>query len=228
MLPTPDLSHLHEQDYELIYEPAEDSYILLDALEADKDTLDLLPACPVVAEIGPGTGIASSFVQAQMLGPQGRSCLSFAIDINIHACNATRETCRRNLELFPAAEDALQLTEVIRGSLLDCLRLPQQVDLLLFNPPYVPTARAEINVDGTSLAATWAGGADGMAVTQQLLPLLPQILSAKGVFYLVAVARNKPAELIKDAPSSGCEARIILERKAGREKLCVIRFRRTS
>lgn len=39
MLPTPSLSHLSKEDFARVYEPAEDTFILLDALEADAERL---------------------------------------------------------------------------------------------------------------------------------------------------------------------------------------------
>ena len=51
MIATPDLSHLTRRDYLQVYEPAEDTFCLLDALEQDADRLRV--AQPrLVVEIG--------------------------------------------------------------------------------------------------------------------------------------------------------------------------------
>ena len=50
-------------------------------------------------------------------------------------------------------------------------RLLHHVDVLIFNPPYVPTEEEEAlnaQVQG-DIAGAWAGGFDGMAITNRLL-----------------------------------------------------------
>ncbi|CAG8777868.1 2297_t:CDS:2, partial [Dentiscutata heterogama] len=67
MLPTPNLDHITSNDYENVYEPAEDTFLFLDALENDIEFLknDVNPC--ICLEIGSGTGCVSTFL-GQLLG----------------------------------------------------------------------------------------------------------------------------------------------------------------
>lgn len=85
--------------------------------------------------------------------------------------------------------------DTIASDLLSGLRqrLAGKIDLLLFNPPYVPTPSEEVGSDG--IEAAWAGGEDGREVIDKVLPLLDDLLSPKGVMFMVVVAENKPEEI---------------------------------
>ncbi|EJD04388.1 uncharacterized protein FOMMEDRAFT_81636 [Fomitiporia mediterranea MF3/22] len=223
MLPTPDLSHLTRQDYERVYEPAEDTFILLDALE--KDAEELRNAKPrLCLEIGSGSGCVSIFV-GRMLGPS--ECLYLCSDINEHASQCTLRTGQKNnVSLDPVVTS---LSDAFNQRLRTC----SGVDLLIFNPPYVPTFNEEAAdaQEGRDISGSWAGGAFGMDITDRVLDNLKacdNILSQTGRFYLVAVKQNDiPSIRQRMQETQGLESEIVLERRAGREYLYVLKFFRT-
>ena len=49
-----------------------------------------------------------------------------------------------------------------------------KIDVLIFNPPYVPTESEE--VFGNGIEAAWAGGIDGREVIDRFIPFLPVCL----------------------------------------------------
>ncbi|OBZ80078.1 HemK methyltransferase family member 2 [Grifola frondosa] len=224
MIPTPDLSHLTREDYEHVYEPAEDTFILLDALEQDAE--ELRSISPLVClEIGSGSGCVSSFV-GSILGDS--AALYLATDINPNACKCTQRTGRQNkIPVEP-------ITASLVGPLLP--RLRHSVDILLFNPPYVPTFSSEADdaQQDADIAGAWAGGSDGMEVTDILLEeveaygVRPQdLLSPKGRFYLVAVKQNDLSNICKRMLlKHKLKGEVVLQRRAGREHLFVLRFTR--
>jgi len=214
MLPTPDLSHLTPEDFALVYEPAEDTFILLDALERDADLIR--NADPTVAlEIGCGSGCVSAFV-GQIIGNRS---VYLCTDINIHAARCTSATGQRNKVLLNPV-----VTSLLHGLVP---RLLGNVDLLIFNPPYVPTDEEEAfrAQSNRSISGAWAGGAQGMGITEALLEMVPKLLSFNGYFYLVAVPANDPTGIARRAELElGLACEIVLERRAGIERLFVLRF----
>ncbi|GAA6054344.1 hypothetical protein JCM3770_003327 [Rhodotorula araucariae] len=214
MIPTPSTSHLSAMDFESVYEPAEDTFILLDALEQDAA---LLKGSRVCLEVGSGSGCVSAFLGA-ICGAS--SALYLCTDLNPHAARCTLLTGRTNaVPLNPLLTD-------LTGSLLP--RLQSAVDVLVFNPPYVETddVEAEQAQQGGVIERAWAGGAGGMRVTNRLLEQVDTLLSPRGVFYLVAVPENKPLEIIEQMRARGLHGEITLKRRAGREHLHVLRFSR--
>ncbi|OBA16572.1 uncharacterized protein OGAPODRAFT_23895 [Ogataea polymorpha] len=217
MLSTPLIA---KTDYDKIYEPAEDSFLLLDLFEEIGATVaNNKPR--LVVELGTGSGIVSTFLNQHIL----KNAFLIATDINPHCCHAAIATNAKNA--------ATVNFDSIQGDLTSSLR-PASVDLLIFNPPYVPSPFVptvpESAEDQTWLDLALDGGNDGMAVTNRLLQSLGKILAPKGQAYILFCARNNPSmvaeQFLKDHPSFRVEK--MIERKAGWEVLSVYLFQNTA
>ena len=85
------------------YEPDQDSFLFLDSLEKEYETIQQIDPYMIV-EIGPGSGIISTFLTRIVSGSgetrsfvdaQHPTC-TLAIDINEDACRVTKETYKEN------------------------------------------------------------------------------------------------------------------------------------
>lgn len=215
MLPTPDTSHV---PYQRVYEPAEDSFLLLDTLSSPSETAFLssrftsttsssTPA-PLVLEVGPGSGVVIAFLTAHASTIFGTPhVLTTAIDVSPFACAATNLTVSKAVSENPSTSG--RWTSAIQGDLVSPLRTGS-VDVLVFNPPYVPTPdlpappptelqelrdKTTFEEDSHLLELTYAGGRDGMETTDRLIEALPEVLSERGVAYILLCAQNKPEEV---------------------------------
>lgn len=163
----------------------------------------------------------STFV-ASILGPSAAAYL--CTDINPAAAGATLRTGKQNGVMLEPVLTSLHypLAERLRAN----------VDLLVFNPPYVPTEAEEELVGqlDAGIVASWAGGLEGMTTTKLLmqaapvrqtsscmlgqfqlrrLPPVPKsLLSSQGRFYLVAIQQNKPLEIIVKMQELGLDGKV--------------------
>ena len=104
MLPTPDTSHV---SFNTIYEPSEDSFLLLDTLSSTAEVTWLRERfankTPYLVEVGTGSGVVIAFLTANAEQIFGRPILSLGIDVNINACHAAKETVRQIRARFTSA-----------------------------------------------------------------------------------------------------------------------------
>ena len=249
MLPTPSTSHVN---YDRVYEPAEDSYLLLDTLSSEAETAflkDRFPpntASPVGLEVGTGSGVVLAFLTTYAKSILGRSdIVAFGVDVNEFAVKATNETVTNAVK--EATKDGFipgSFGDCVVGDLTTAIKLGS-VDILIFNPPYVPTdsiptlpmdttvtgSKDIFSRDSHLLSLSTDGGAGGMEITNRLLLQLPQVLSDHGVAYILLCAGNKPDEIMEKIQNWRAEhgspwrAEKVGSsgKKAGWEKLSVIR-----
>ncbi|XP_071538780.1 methyltransferase N6AMT1 [Panulirus ornatus] len=206
---TPTYSHITKEDLDHIYEPAEDSFLLIDALEKDLDLIrERKPS--LCLEIGSGSGIVITALGSVI----GSQCRYVSTDINPRACNVTRETGRLNgIHIHSVCTDLVSdVIDDVKGS----------VDILLFNPPYVVTPSEEVG-EG-DLEYTWAGGKHGREVMDRLFPSVDSLLSLKGLFYLLVLKENDPSDIEQVMSKFGFSCTCVLSRRTGPENLSVLRF----
>ncbi|XP_068931168.1 methyltransferase N6AMT1 isoform X2 [Petaurus breviceps papuanus] len=176
---TPLHRHLGQGAFQEVYEPAEDTFLLLDALEAEAAELVGVEMC---LEIGSGSGIVSAFL-ASIIGPQA---LYMCTDINPKAADCTLETALCNkVHIQPIITDL---------------------------------------VGSHGIEAAWAGGRNGREVMDRFFPLVADLLSPEGFFYLVTIKENNPDEIMETMKKYGLQGKIVLSRQAGREILSVLKF----
>lgn len=211
-VPTPRYEHVGPRGrFRDVYEPAEDTFLLLDALERDAALLRQA-GIDICLEIGSGSGVVSAFLASII----GASALYLCTDINPMAAYCTLETAQlNNVHLQPV------ITDLVKGL---SPRLNGMVDLLLFNPPYVVTPSEEVQSHG--IEASWAGGKKGREVMDRVFPLVADLLSTGGLFYLVTIKENNPDEILETMTKHGLEGTQLLSRQAGQEMLTILKFRK--
>lgn len=208
----PSLDHLSSADYELVYEPSDDTFLLVDALSADAEELRRRKPALCI-EVGSGSGAVITH-----LGRLVPDAALIAGDVSGNANRASAAT---------GAANGCRLAAV-QMDLLTAVR-PGTIDVLVFNPPYVPTSEEELAeaIATADISAAWAGGMRGRRVLDRLLPAIGAALSARGLFYLLGVAENDPDEiaaLLRE--QAGLQSTIIAERRAQNERLFVMRCQR--
>ncbi|KAF3937710.1 hypothetical protein ABW19_dt0202372 [Dactylella cylindrospora] len=202
-LPTPSTSHITSQP---VYPPSEDSYLLLDAFSLPAEIAFLTTRfpqstpSPLLVEIGTGSGVVSAFLAAHAkLLFNRQDLITLGLDVSFTA-NATTNTT-----VSKACREHASTSAVFLGSATSDLTsalVPCCVDILVFNPPYVPTAdlpslstlrgrqqkvlvnsksQEDYDMEEYLLSLTYAGGEKGMGTTDRLLDQLDEVLSERGV-----------------------------------------------
>lgn len=261
MLPTPSTFHV---DTDRIYQPAEDSFLLLDTLSSQSEVRFLkkrflkkrflrgatdsqVSHSPVILEVGTGSGVVLAFLTAHAYEIFGRAdVLSLGTDVNPFACQATKQTvlqaCQDESRGFENKKDikAKQHPLAILNADLTTPIRSGMVDVLVFNPPYVPTSEIPLPVtadtgpsafqyDSHLLALSYSGGVHGMEVTNKLLEQIPKVLSSeRGLAYILLCEQNKPEEVIQRIRQWGPAWAVTLVGDSGKtggwEKLKIIRI----
>ncbi|ESQ36388.1 hypothetical protein EUTSA_v10009961mg, partial [Eutrema salsugineum] len=179
-----------------VYEPSDDSFALVDALLADRT--NLIEHNPrICMEIGCGSGyVITSLIL--LLRNEVPSAHYLATDTNPIASRVTRETLKAHgVDAHVICTDIpYGIEKTFAGS----------VDVMVVNPPHVPTPESEVGKEG--IASAWCGGEKGR----------------EGWFYLVTSTSNLPSEICLMMRKKGYASRIVVQRSTEEENLLILKF----
>lgn len=162
---TPSLFHYHNLGIEThpeVYDPAEDSFLLLESVHVNPtDT---------VLELGTGCGLIA--LACAQLGAR-----VVCTDINPHAVQLTKKNIIRNQSLLKGN------IEVRTGDLFSVIKRDEHFTVIIFNPPYLPTAPHKKKKDWPEVAVD--GGTDGLQLIKRFIHEATHHLGPHGRLYFV-------------------------------------------
>lgn len=171
-----------------VYEPAEDSFLMIEAVLREVKRSDS------ILEIGTGSGIVSMFVEdiAQFI----------ATDISPQAVKCAK----------------LNGINVIRTDLFDGIKFKGKFDLIVFNPPYLPSEDQKTDMD-----VLWDGGPSGREIINRFLDQVKNYLTEDGRILLLVSSLTGIEQVIDKMKSLDFVVDEIISEKHFFERLVVLR-----
>lgn len=153
-----------------VYEPAEDTFMMLDSINVSSDD--------TVLEIGTGTGIIA--LDCAMNG-----ATVICSDCNPYAVELVKKNVEENKSILTG------LIDVRYGKLFDIIHQNESFDLIVFNPPYLPTAKEEYVGETGWFDTAVSGGNSGLKTTSSFLNKLSKYLADDGRAFII-FSTNSP------------------------------------
>lgn len=190
-------------DPDQVYQPEADTYLLLEV------ALKEIRSGDRILEVGTGSGYIAAGIMGLIPSQlEGNDESSFVVgtDINPHAVRCARE----------------KGVEVVRTRLFDGLR--GSFDLIVFNPPYLPTLDEEKIEDWLEHALD--GGPDGRAVLSRFAKEVGMVLAPGGRVLLLISSLTGEEAVIENFTKFSYKVEIVTKRRVFDEELIVLRIRK--
>jgi release factor glutamine methyltransferase len=173
--------------YENVYEPAEDSFFFAENLDVKKgfEVLDVGAGCGIL-------GILTAEKAASVV----------AVDLNPYSIHCAKDNSTLN--------NVKNKMTFIQASLLTAFKENTAFDLILFNSPYLPSNKNEME---TWIERSWAGGTNGRQVIDQFISEAPPHLKASGRILMMQSTLANAEETIRKFEGQNLKARIMAECK---------------
>jgi release factor glutamine methyltransferase len=172
--------------FEDVYEPAEDTFLMIDNLEVrvDDSVLDVGTGCGI-------SGILSAYHGAKVI----------ATDISPCAIRCAKENAK--------SSQLHAKIDFIQGDLFNPIKKELAFDLILFNPPYLPIEPME---RGSWLDAAWIGGTSGRKIIDRFIREAPEHVNRDGSVLMVQSNLSGIETTISMFKKENMEATVVAKR----------------
>jgi release factor glutamine methyltransferase len=180
----------------MVYSPREDCYLL-------KKWVSILSKGKKVLDMGTGSGIQAIAARA------GGAARVLGVDKNKKAV----ELCKKNAEAAGFADIEFKHSDLF-------LEVNENFDLIIFNPPYLPSE------EHLSISKDYdlVGGEKGNELSIEFLKKAIEYLKDKGCILLICSSLSNPFEIFNYAKSFGYDYEILEEMRLDFETLYCVKF----
>ena len=183
-----------------VYEPAEDTFLLLDSVIASEGDY--------VLEIGSGSGLIGLYFAS--LGAN-----VICSDINPIAVELIKKNFLLNKNFLKGSFD------IRIGNLFSVLDSKDSFDIIIFNPPYLPTSKKELVGGSGWFDKAVSGGMKGLDVIQRFINQVSNYLKKNGKIYFVFSSLTDNEKLKKLIKKNNFIFKIVNSYRFDNEKLDV-------
>jgi release factor glutamine methyltransferase len=184
------------QVFKNVYMPAEDTFLAADNMRVSYDD--------AVLDMGTGCGILA-IIAAQ------KAQKVVAVDLNPYAVRCTIWNVKSN--------KLSNKIDVRRGDLFKAVHKNEKFNLIVFNPPYLPTIEDE---QRSWLDKSWAGGPTGREQIDRFLQETTHFLKSGGRLLLVQSSLSDIEETLQQFRKLRFETKIVDEKKVAFERIVLI------
>ncbi|MFW9843188.1 MAG: HemK2/MTQ2 family protein methyltransferase [Candidatus Thorarchaeota archaeon] len=178
-----------------VYEPAADTYLLLDAI--------IINPTDYVLDVGCGAGLAS-------LVAASKAKRVVSVDISFLAVRNTSENLRRN--------GLDQNVSVLQSNLFKGLSSEAVFTMIMFNPPYLPADEMNTEMDHALI-----GGVEGSELTERFVKEAASHMIVDGRLYVVVSSLANTDAIIKTFHENNFQVEQVNETPLFFEKIQVLK-----
>ena len=213
------------KDFLNVYEPSDDTFLLIDAIEFELDNLNTqsyfnnLEKITSI-ELGCGNGLVSCCYLSKLKNLNiNKQINHYCIDINKDAINLTKNILSKY--------NFNNNTIIKESDLFNNIDKNKKFDIIIFNPPYVTTEGGEYTraLKEKDIYAAWAGGKKGSETINKFVQELNGRINNNTIIFLLLSKENDYNLIINNIKSKyNLNYELLMKKQFKNEKLAIFKF----